>query len=64
MNIPSCSIDAIENWDNKSGVVNLESTVETNDLKYSRDHKQNDCEYRSYMAKLVSGVLMREAPCE
>jgi hypothetical protein len=39
MNIPSCGIDAIENWDNESGVINLKSTVETNDLKYSRDHK-------------------------
>lgn len=58
MNLPSCSVDAIENWDHESGVVDLKSTVETDNLKHSRDHEQDDCEYRSYVAELVSWILV------
>ena len=46
MGIPSCSIDAIEDWHHQSGVIDLKPTVETDDLKHSRDYEQNDCEYR------------------
>jgi hypothetical protein len=58
MNIPSGSVNAIENWDHESGVVDFKSTVETDDLKHSRDYEQNNGKYRSQVAELVSWILM------
>lgn len=62
---PACgSVDAVKDGDDEGGVINFEASVETYDLEDSSDNEEEDGEYRSGMAELISWILMREGARE
>jgi len=58
-NLPSCSVNAIEDRYNQSGVVDPKTTIQADNLGDSSDSEEYDGEYGCRMPKLVASILMR-----